>query len=97
MFIIRILFIFSLILGACTSAHSQTYNEYAVWFGNERKVGKKIVFDTILNKMILTVQSSTIALETANKLALDYNLRARIKFIRRLENNEPKQIRLKIN
>jgi hypothetical protein len=41
-------------VGAALTGRSQNFNEYSVFFGKERKEGKKIVFDTILTKIKMT-------------------------------------------
>ncbi len=94
---IRIIFILAF-LGAALTGRSQNYNEYNVWFGKERKVGKKIVFDTILTKMTMTAPVSAnhkTAIETANEMAKNYNMIARVKYIRRLKSNEEKKSQIK--
>lgn len=85
-------------MGACTAARSQNYNEYLVWFGNERKVSTKIIFDTIITNMIMMAPVSTnhaAAIELANSAAKDYGLKARVKYIRRLKKNEEKKSQIK--
>lgn len=94
---IRIIFILAF-LGAALTGRSQNYNEYNVWFGKERKVGKKIVFDTILTKMTMTAPVSAnhkTAIETANEMAKNYGMIARVKYVRRLKSTEQKKTQIK--
>lgn len=91
--LIRIIFILAF-LGAALTGRSQNHNEYSVFFGKERKVGKTIVFDTILTRMTMTAPISTnhiAALEIANSKAKDFNMVARVKYIRRLKSTEQKK------
>jgi len=95
--LIRIIFILAF-LGAALTGSSQNYNEYNVWFGKERKVGKKIVFDTIIAKIKMTAPVSAnhkTAIETANEMAKNYGMIARVKYIRRLKSNEEKKSEIK--
>lgn len=85
-------------VGAALTGRSQNYNEYSVYFGKERKEGKKIVFDTILTKMTMTAPvsaSHTAALEIANSMAKNYEMVARVKYIRRLKSSEEKKSQIK--
>lgn len=95
--LIRIIIILAF-LGAALTGRSQNYNEYSVYFGKERKEGKKIVFDTILTKMTMTAPVSAnhkTAIETANEMAKNYGMIARVKYIRRLKSNEEKKTEIK--
>jgi hypothetical protein len=94
--LIRILFISILTLGAC-AARSQTYNEYHLYLGKERKVGTKIVFDTILTgyKLIDTISKNHVrALATGKNYGKEFGMVARVKYIRRLTKTEEKKVKI---
>lgn len=96
---IRYFFILAFV-GAALTGRSQNFNEYSVYFGKERKEGKKIVFDTILTKITMTAPVSAshkTALEIANSKAKDYGMVARVKYIRRLKSTEQKKSEIKFS
>jgi hypothetical protein len=96
---LRYFFILAFV-GAALTGRSQNFNEYSVYFGKERKEGKKIVFDTIIAKIKMTAPVSAshiVALEIANSKAKDYGMVARVKYIRRLKSTEQKKSEIKFS